>query len=213
MTFFRSLPDETRYQAMEGLTLLVRDSARKAALHRAIGEEKNESFQRDLGRSLITAAMRNQGFEEARRSLSELPLSATQRSRVMSDLTAQGLQQNPEEMLEWICSYAMTSGHSNILPQAIQQWAERDYNAAGEWLGSRESSPDRDHAVQAYTSAVSRIDPDAALVWTNEIYDTAKREETQRNLIRQWAVEDKLAATAWLERQGWPLKEWLNQER
>ena len=209
LAFFHSLPDETRHETMEGFTMLERDPATRAALYSAIGAEANESFQRDLSRSLVTATVRNDGFEAARKTLTELQLSATQRSRVLNEVTNEGLREDPEAMLGWISSATSPEERPDMMADAIRQWAERDYNAAGTWLGAQEASYDRDRAVSAFTSVIGRIDPEAAMVWTSEIQDQTEKQAARKTVLRQWAARDRESVKAWLEGQGWVVTEWI----
>ncbi len=65
---------------------------------------------------------------------------------------------------------------AGAMANALRSWAQKDYNAAGRWLGEQPPGRERDAMVIAFARAVSGIDPEAARAWAAEVSYPPQRE-------------------------------------
>jgi len=83
-----------------------------------------------------------------------------------------------------------------MLAEALPLWVERDPHGAAEWIAQADRPADVDAGVEAMANLQSLItqQPTLALELAASISDPARRRETQRNVFRQWAQNDRAAA-------------------
>ena len=79
-----------------------------------------------------------------------------------------------------------------------RRWAHRDFEAAADWLLSKEPSPTRDYAIEGFVSSVSRLDPEAAIQWTDQIQNPERQATTQEQIIEWWTGQNPDAAARWV---------------
>jgi hypothetical protein len=110
---------------------------------------------------------------------------------------------------EWAASHpgiGMRQGDRSPLGETVSTWAERDPNAAGQWLSGKLNMPGYDSAVAAFCSTIVKDDPESAISWAATIQDTKLRSESRFNLgtawISQTPAEKQEAVKVFLQSQG-----------
>ena len=79
-----------------------------------------------------------------------------------------------------------------------RRWADRDFEAAADWVLSKEPSATRDYAIEGFVSSVSRLDPEAAIQWTDQIQNPERQATTQEQIIEWWTGQNPDAAARWV---------------
>jgi hypothetical protein len=70
------------------------------------------------------------------------------------------------------------------MAQAVKEWAPREPNECGKWLGSLEPGPQLDRAMAAFAHTVAAKDPESAKAWAERITDAGMRAESLATLER-----------------------------
>jgi len=83
---------------------------------------------------------------------------------------------------------------ANSIPDIVGNWAERDFNAAGAWLGTMEASPAKDAAIQRFVQTVVEVDPQSAAVWAGSIEGERAKAVSLVHASEQWLAKDRPAA-------------------
>jgi hypothetical protein len=93
-----------------------------------------------------------------------------------------------------------------VLDGLVQQWAEKDFDAAFAWTNARPQNAQRGKLLQrlVYVRAAGGA-PDAAARLVEEAFeDGALKQEAIAIVAQQWTLADPVAAGAWLETLGHP---------
>jgi hypothetical protein len=93
-------------------------------------------------------------------------------------------------------------------------WAQRDPQAAADWMKALPEGVARDTAVQAYVGFVGGHSPERAAPLINEIKTPQIRHAHIESLAQTWLKLDKNAASTWLGSTDLPearKKELLNR--
>lgn len=106
---------------------------------------------------------------------------------------------DPAQAVDWLMEVSEGGDRSYAVAETIEDWADKDPNAAGTWLGQQELTPEMDPAVSAFAREITRDDPESALAWSSIISDDRRRTETMARVGRDWFRRDKAAATQWVE--------------
>jgi hypothetical protein len=67
------------------------------------------------------------------------------------------------------------------------------------WLGNLSQGKSRDTAVEAFASAVTQLDPNAAAAWAQTIAADDVRNRVFSNIFQSWSYYDAEAAKQWLQ--------------
>jgi len=161
-----------------------------------------EDLRSDLVSMAIRSAMSSGGISSAREHVDVLNLSDTE---VIALLQHQGLElvdADARGTLDWMSELPPTDQLSTV-PLAVETWARRDFNAAGEWLGEMEPSEIKDASIRQFAETISQIDPRAAMLWSVQIQGELLRSSAIQRSAREWRRKDKDAAEAWLSENGY----------
>jgi len=90
-------------------------------------------------------------------------------------------------------------------------WSSANLETSGEALNQLESGPIRDIAISKFVSSASSTDREAALVWSLEIGDDAKRRQTTLQQSRYWLKADRPAAVQWIKANESMPAEWKDE--
>jgi RNA polymerase sigma factor (sigma-70 family) len=105
-------------------------------------------------------------------------------SEAISRTAVKLAETSPTSALTWLTSLG-ASGASVIAPGAgdvLQNWAQRDVQAAGTWLRQNAQHPYYDRMAAAFARSVASADRPAAEEWARTIRDETIREEALANL-------------------------------
>ena len=84
----------------------------------------------------------------------------------------------------------------------VAQWAQRDPNAAGEWLNEQPDGAHLDIARATFAGTVAGRDPYSAMEWAKTVSEENQRRGAIRQVYAQWKRKDAAAAEAALDQSG-----------
>ena len=111
---------------------------------------------------------------------------------------------DPEKGAEFLLEDATEANLSRRYQTIVNGWANRDINAAGEWLNAQPPGPEQDDARSSFAMQVARRDPESAMEWAKSVQTDAQRFGAIRNVHRQWRKKDQDAADSALLNSGLP---------
>ena len=103
-----------------------------------------------------------------------------------------------QQRVDWISSLPEGSGRGDALSRQVRDWADSDANAAGEWLGGQQGSPDYDRAAGSFADKIVGKDPVSALAWAGTIQESGLRRRVEERLLRNWQKREPDAAADWV---------------
>lgn len=101
----------------------------------------------------------------------------------------------------------------NTVPSALQAsatsalvevWSEVDAEAAADWLSSKPRGPLIDGAAGRLAISLAKEDPEMAMDWALSISAPESRQQTAREVARQWSQRDPESARAYLGKSNDP---------
>ena len=150
----------------------------------------DEPADRSLGLETFSAAMgREHSFDSLTNWIDRQEFGSDDQVLVERAAATYPLERNPREATEWLMKRSSPKSRSRHLSLAIEAWAEQEPNAAGEWLGRIDMTPETDEAVRGYSSRIAVDDFGSALAWAGQITDEELRASHVRLLVRSSARE------------------------
>ncbi|MCB1098232.1 MAG: hypothetical protein KDN22_21855 [Verrucomicrobiae bacterium] len=114
------------------------------------------------------------------------------RSRAIVNLAAGWAEHDPGALATWL--------QTNVPPDASEaqaayvalasQWADSQPEVAGQWAAALPSGELRDTTLATFTSSLATSSPAAALQWSQQIEDTARRQEAALDIYETWLDDD-----------------------
>ena len=189
-----------------GMGLIVtasNDPTVREKLWSAARVENDPVLRHELAKGLMTADYLRGGISKVRDAFEEADfLDSKTAATIVRDVTSTSMQSEPDETFAWICEVLPAESSPQVVANALQSWAQNDFNAAGKWLGEQESSPQRDAAMATFATTVVGIDPEAAIAWAVAINDEPSRQKALDLTLDKWSMQDPDATSAWAEANG-----------
>jgi hypothetical protein len=91
-------------------------------------------------------------------------------------------QHDPRAATEWAAARLPEGERAALVTSAVQDWAPREPNECGRWLGELEPGPQTDQAVAVFARTVAAKDPDSARAWADRITDPHLKAEALQAL-------------------------------
>ena len=91
-----------------------------------------------------------------------------------------------------------------MLDSVVQNWAQNDPAAAGQWLNQLPDDAAKQGAVNSYINDLAYQSPDLAAPWVNALSDPNQRNSAIQNVARNWLRTDPTTATRWLNTTALP---------
>ena len=113
------------------------------------------------------------------------------------------VRRDPRTGATWWLAQAIPEEQSQAYVGIVQQWAEQDIKAAGEWLNQQSSSPALDSARFAFADVAVKRAPETALKWAESITEADFRNSVLVSTWQQWRRADAVAAEQFIARSGW----------
>lgn len=157
---------------------------------------------RDSIRQGILSQWAVTGTDEAMGWLRTLPTG--ERDQLIGSAGYSLMMADPEKGAEFLMEDATEENLSSRYQTIVSGWANRDLNAAGEWLNAQPASPAQDGARSGFAMQVARRDPESAMEWAKSVSDEGRRFGAIRNVHQQWRKKDADAADAALVNSGLP---------
>ena len=141
-----------------------------------------------------------------------LPLSEEDLNRYMKSVIGNGSGQGtenldilfsePEATLQWVAAVRDESDQRRMIPEMLVNWANRDADAAVNWLGRQAPSPVRDASINQLVTKSPNLAGESAAAWAIQIQHEQTRANALQTVVGRWKDEDPAATAAWLKQQG-----------
>ncbi|MCB1231577.1 MAG: hypothetical protein KDN19_15005 [Verrucomicrobiae bacterium] len=193
--------DQSMRQAAFGLTSAA--AGDPTTRDRVLAQSANmEPELQDMIRQGVLSQWAPTDIEGAMNWMRKLP--AEERDKLATATGYSLIFANPKKGAEFLMEDATPENLSQRYQTIMNSWANRDVNAAGEWLNAQPPSPAQDSARSNFASVVSRRDPDSGMEWAKTITNEDVRFSAIRNVYLQWQKKDDAAAGAALLNTGLP---------
>ena len=108
---------------------------------------------------------------------------------------------DPQSFATFAQNLPAGADRSQALAISLQRWADKDPQAALQWINRGDPDPDFDPGVAALATSSTLIaaQPEIALELTDSICDTTKRVLTKSRVFFEWALRDPAAARRYAE--------------
>ncbi len=179
-------------------------SLSKSNLDRALQVAAEQPYSRARGRmadTLISEIISQRGEDAARDTVMGITDGQFQ-AGMARELAQRMARQNPQDAATWANGLPAGETRQRAMAEVIQEWADKDAVAAGQYLQQLGNSPEFDRARQDYAMRVVRNDPEGALAWVQAITDEQRRSEATQEVLGSWMRRDQNAATAWAQTNG-----------
>ena len=110
-------------------------------------------------------------------------------------------QQDPNAAADWLTNLPKSdplykADHNRTL---LQEWSRSDSVAASAWLNEKPLGPERDAAIQGFSSTMQAFEPEAVAAWSNTISNPELRVESLQSSIQKWAHTQPHQALDWVK--------------
>ena len=172
-----------------------------AAAIAAMKRPENEPLRKEIVGAIITNSLHRGGTEAAKAVVERHQMDHEDVGQHLADNYYNIMDSNPTETLTWMLEVQTPAQREAAIPKAIKNWTIKDYNAAGEFLGTMEPSTTKDKAIVEYSNLVINLDPQAATIWAAQIEDPDLRDEAIRLAADSWHDKHPQAALEWIAEQ------------
>lgn len=192
--------DQDRMMAASGIALSSTDSkARQRFL------DRTASLDEETRKTLRQGIVSQWAMMEADKAMDWVrALPAEERSSLLDSVSYSFMMGNPEKGAAFLLEDATEENLPRRYALIVNSWANRNPNAAGEWLNRQPPGPAQDEARGSFAMTVSRRDPESAMEWAKTISDENRRFGSIQMVYMQWAKKDPAAAEAALDAAGLP---------
>ncbi len=91
---------------------------------------------------------------------------------------------------------------TETIPQMVYDWAQYNYQAAGDWLAAAPEGSAKAGATASYASALAPHHPAIAARWLETLPPAERRESTIQSIHESFLKSDPAAASAFAEKHG-----------
>ncbi|MGJ8633474.1 MAG: hypothetical protein ACSHX7_06095 [Luteolibacter sp.] len=143
------------------------------------------------------------GFEAGSKWISENNLSQQELKNLTQSIVYSADSAEKGQWLSWMGENITGKGASRDIQNAVSNWTNNDYSAAGEWLAAEPDGPTKTASIIGYAQALSRYEPEAAADWALTIPTEKSRTKTLETIYRNWPTktdEQKAAKQAFGEK-------------
>ena len=106
---------------------------------------------------------------------------------------------------EWLGKNLPEQDASQRISHLVDDWTQKDYQAAGTWLTKTADGPVKQAAVRGYVQAVAGYEPETAVQWAMTLPPGKDRDSAIKSIYQKWPKNDpaaKAAAEAFADQHG-----------
>lgn len=158
----------------------------------------------DIRQSLITSVLASSLLEDEGLARSRIESLGLETEEIISSLGASE-DFACREILDWAIDLGGGTPEKALdLPEGLMAtFAQRDLNAAADWLDEFQGHPAvKDQLTARYAMVLGATDPEAAQTWIAKIQDEKERNSVSRHTLYQWKEDDPRSFAEWQKRQS-----------
>lgn len=142
------------------------------------------------------------GYERTTDWLKSADLTPQETGQFASQLNYHQTKADTGKWLDWLSTQTLDPGTSeNTTVNLVEQWTQRDFKAAGEWLTQTPAGPVKEAATIAYLATVAPYDTDAAVQWADTL-PPEKQKIGYANIYNAIKRKDPAAAANFAQSHG-----------
>lgn len=109
-------------------------------------------------------------------------------------------EDDPARAVQTLLQHGLENASGNMLPDLVQQWAWKDFNAAQSWVDARPDGEPRDALYARLATELTSSSPaEAVRMVTQDMSPGPLQNETAMTVVRKWGIIDLTGATNWVE--------------
>jgi hypothetical protein len=207
------LDEEASRDALHSIVTVVKtDEARNTALA-ALRECKEGKLGGDGARKVademtgyLAWSFRDQGFQATANWLAGADLNQREMAQIFERFQTSIIGTGDESRwIDWLDRNAPPKVALVEISKLMQQWTERDYEVAGQWLRTADEGPGKNAAILAYVGEIAPYLPESAMEWAATLPAGNERERAMKRIydsLPKTNDEEKQAAEAFAKEQG-----------
>ncbi|NNC90626.1 MAG: hypothetical protein HKN82_19385 [Akkermansiaceae bacterium] len=135
----------------------------------------NEPYQLRFAHSLVSYWPKDD-FEGLATWTERFP-AGKEKTNLVTRMAGTWRRHQPDGAAQWVATLPAGEARDRATDFVFQSWGKEDPTAAGEFLAANIEADNIDVAISSYAKAVVPDDPDAAVLWAEEIADSRLRDE------------------------------------
>ena len=108
------------------------------------------------------------------------------------------MQTEPSAAMSWVSQEPPGHQRDQTVHEAYRGFSRRDEQAAAAWLDEQSYEDWLEPALAFQLGALAHSDGAAAIAQIDRIKDADRRQSTTIAILRQWRLQDRAAADAWV---------------
>ena len=169
-------------------------------------DSKTRAHAIDYTLSLFADAVAESGFQNAAHWFETAKLSPTELQSLSRGLSYDFISPGEAgQWVEWMEKTLPSDQASKQISSLVDDWTEKDYQAAGTWLTQAPEGPAKQAAVRVYVEAVASYVPETAAQWAMTLPPGKERDASLKKIYQKWPKKDpaaKAAAEAFADQHG-----------
>jgi hypothetical protein len=160
---------------------------RSALLQTLRSETKGELSERAL--NSLGGTLTSEGFESSQAWLTSAKLSEKETEAVAQGISYWQANADTGKWLTWMDGKVSEHTLKRKTDELVRQWTNKDYKAAGEWIGTLADGPTKTAAIKSYAKTVAPYEPEAARQWANSLPAGKERDDVLKSISEQGKIE------------------------
>ena len=167
----------------EHLATIKDDKTREEASNRALG--------------MLVSGVARDGFESASKWLATANLTPAELTTFAGGLNIYSLKGDETgRWVEWLGQTIPAGKADSNIRNLVNQWTQKDYQAAGKWLTTTPDGPAKNLSIRSYAETVAPYDPETAAQWALTLPAGNERQATLKTIYHRWPKDDPAASAA-----------------
>ncbi len=121
---------------------------------------------------------------------------------LMRRVAVNWVTQDGAAAMGWLLDQPEGKQRDSVMREAYRRWVVRNRPAALAWLAARSDLSGLGAIVDIYATAITRVDPQAAIAFLERIEDPTRRRQATADVAEVWHHADPEASRAWIEAGG-----------
>jgi hypothetical protein len=153
--------------------------------------------QKSMLSSGIVQGLLVNGVDDALAFVSGLPAEDEGRSRHMSTIASEMLEQGVETAAAWVSNIGDDDLQGGAMNRIAESYASEDLEGAVAWVGKHAGNESANRAVSEVAERWAESDPQAVIDWAGNLPETAQA-GVYKEALDEWTEKDPLAASEYL---------------
>ncbi|MCW1885226.1 hypothetical protein OKA04_10845 [Luteolibacter flavescens] len=154
----------------------ARTPEERSALLQTLRSEKKDDLAK-VALNALGGQLSAEGFESSGAWLSSAKLSESELKAVAEGLSPWQVKADTGKWIEWMDGKVPAATVETKTRELVAQWTQRDFNAAGTWIGTLAEGSTKTAAIKSFATTVAPYEPESAVEWANTLPAGSERDE------------------------------------